>query len=128
SRSSIRRAGAREIHRARPAVLPRMQTRIRLPSMNVAHPAGLPARPRRRWRAPPASRDVLWLLLFALMLLSAGLGLRDPWPADEPRFAMIARDIVESGRWFLPQRGPELYAEKPPVFIWMQALALRATG
>ncbi len=96
--------------------------------MNAPRPARLPMRPVRRWRAPDPGRDLLWLLLFALVLLASGLGLRDPWPADEPRFAMIARDIVESGRWFLPQRGPELYAEKPPVFIWAQALALRAVG
>lgn len=78
----------------------------------------------RRW--PP--RDLLWLFLAACILLGAGLGLRDPWPPDEPRFALIARDMVESGHWFFPRRGPELYAEKPPLFLWLQAAAYAASG
>ena len=53
-------------------------------------------------------------------LLPAGL-LREPWPADEPRFALMGRDMVETARWWIPHRGPELYAEKPPVFLWLQA-------
>jgi 4-amino-4-deoxy-L-arabinose transferase-like glycosyltransferase len=78
--------------------------------------------------APKAPLDLWWLFGLALLLLGVGYGLRDPWPADEPRFALIGRDIWESGRWFLPHRGPELYAEKPPVFLWLQALAYGLTG
>lgn len=29
--------------------------------------------------------------------------------------------MVESGHWLLPHRGIELYAEKPPLFMWLQA-------
>lgn len=36
--------------------------------------------------------------------------------------------MVESGRWLLPHRGSELYAEKPPVFMWMQAAAYQLLG
>lgn len=70
------------------------------------------------------------LALFALGLLifSSGLGLRDPWPADEPRFALIARDMVESGEWFFPHRAAELYAHKPPLFMWAIAVGYAATG
>jgi 4-amino-4-deoxy-L-arabinose transferase-like glycosyltransferase len=74
------------------------------------------------------TRDLLWLGLAALLLLGAGIGLRDPWPPDEPRFALIARDMVESGHWFVPRRGPELYAEKPPLFLWIQAATYAAIG
>ena len=38
--------------------------------------------------------DCLWLLGLGLLLIATGIGLRDPWPADEPRFALIARDMV----------------------------------
>lgn len=72
--------------------------------------------------------DLYLLAGLALWLLLVGYGLRDPWPADEPRFALIGRDIVETGRWFLPHRGPELYAEKPPVYLWLQAAAYGLTG
>ena len=45
-----------------------------------------------------------------------------PWVKKENiRPKSIARDMVDSGQWFLPRRGPEFYAEKPPVFLWLQA-------
>ena len=66
--------------------------------------------------------------LFALLILATGLGLRDPWPADEPRFALAAKQMVESGNWLFPHRGSELYSDKPPVFMWMQAGLLWLTG
>lgn len=68
------------------------------------------------------------LLAFASLSLCAGLGLRDPSPPDEPRFVLAARDMVESGQWLFPHRGSEFYAEKPPVFMWMQAVAYEAVG
>ncbi|GAA0360842.1 glycosyltransferase family 39 protein [Bowmanella denitrificans] len=64
----------------------------------------------------------LKLALLAFVLLFTGLGLRDPWPADEPRFAQIAVEMVDSGQWFFPMRGGELYPDKPPVFMWSIAL------
>lgn len=63
------------------------------------------------------------LLLFVAFALAAGIGLREPSPPDEPRFALAARDMVESGHWLVPRRGQEFYAEKPAVFMWMQAAA-----
>jgi 4-amino-4-deoxy-L-arabinose transferase-like glycosyltransferase len=60
-------------------------------------------------------------LLFALALLAAGIGLRDPWPSDEPRFALSAKQMVDSGDWLFPHRGIELYSDKPPMLMWMQA-------
>ncbi|MBU6246941.1 MAG: glycosyltransferase family 39 protein [Xanthomonadaceae bacterium] len=70
-----------------------------------------------------ARRELLWSGLFALLVLGIGIGLRDPWPSDEPRFALVARWMVEHGQWLFPHRGHELYPDKPPVFMWMQALA-----
>ena len=32
--------------------------------------------------------EMLLFGVFALLLLGLGLGLRDPWPSDEPRFAL----------------------------------------
>ena len=65
-----------------------------------------------------------WLAFGALaIVLAAGIGLRDPWPADEPRFALVARTMVETGEWLFPRRGIELYSDKPPRFMWLQALS-----
>ena len=75
------------------------------------------------------ARRQTWLFwLFALLILGVGLGLRDPWPADEPRFALVARHMVESGNWLFPMRGTELYSDKPPLFMWMQAAAYTVFG
>lgn len=71
--------------------------------------------------------EVLLLGAFALLLLGLGIGLRDPWPSDEPRFALVARAMVEHGHWLFPHRGSELYADKPPLFMWLQAGAYLLT-
>jgi 4-amino-4-deoxy-L-arabinose transferase-like glycosyltransferase len=74
--------------------------------------------------AAAQERRAFWLfMLFALVLLAAGIGLRDPWPSDEPRFALAAKQMVESGDWLFPHRGHELYSDKPPMLFWMQASA-----
>ncbi|MEP6881488.1 MAG: glycosyltransferase family 39 protein [Dokdonella sp.] len=76
----------------------------------------------------PRERREFWLfLLIALVVLGAGLGLRDPWPADEPRFALVAKHMVESGEWLITHRGIELYSDKPPMFMAMQAASFELT-
>ncbi len=76
----------------------------------------------------PRRRDLAWLALLGAAVLGAGLGLRDPWPPDEPRFALAARDMVETGRWMFPRVGGDLYPDKPPMFMWLQAAGYWATG
>src|SRR6476661_5945868 len=68
-----------------------------------------------------ARRDTWLFWIVALLVIGAGLGLRDPWPADEPRFALAAKWMVDSGNWLIPHRGNELYADKPPMLMWLQA-------
>jgi 4-amino-4-deoxy-L-arabinose transferase-like glycosyltransferase len=72
--------------------------------------------------------DLLWLLGLGLLLIATGIGLRDPWPADEPRFALIVRDMVATGDWLLPRVGGDVYADKPPLYFWIMGLSLLATG
>lgn len=68
------------------------------------------------------------LFAFAVLLLGLGIGLRDPWPSDEPRFALVAREMLASGNWLFPHRGVELYSDKPPMFMWLEACAYVVTG
>lgn len=75
-----------------------------------------------------AWQDVLLLVLAVAVLVGAGLGLRDPWPADEPRFASLARDLLASGDWLFPRVGGDLYQDKPPFYFWLLALAYGAFG
>lgn len=67
-------------------------------------------------------------MLVALVILGIGIGLRDPWPSDEPRFALVAKQMVESGDWLFTHRGSQLYSDKPPAFMQMQAAAYTLTG
>ena len=81
----------------------------------------------RRWLDDERVQLAL-LFVFALLLLGLGIGLRDPWPSDEPRFALVARDMLANGQWLFPHRGVELYSDKPPVFMWLEACAYFLTG
>ena len=73
-------------------------------------------------QATTEERRRFWLLmLFALVVIGMGIGLRDPWPSDEPRFTLAAKQMVESGDWLFPHRGSELYSDKPPMLMWTEA-------
>lgn len=69
--------------------------------------------------APIRMSDLLWLLLALLVIVGTGLGIRDPWPADEPRFASLARDMAHTGEWLFPRVGGDLYQDKPPLYFWL---------
>ena len=73
-------------------------------------------------------RDLALLVGLGLLLIATGIGLRDPWPADEPRFALIARDMVASGNWLFPKVGGDLYPDKPPLFFWLISVFYLLTG
>lgn len=72
--------------------------------------------------------ELLLLCVFALVIIFMGLGIRSPWPADEPRFALIAKEMWHTGQWLFPMRGGELYPDKPPVFMWAIAGFYGLTG
>lgn len=73
-------------------------------------------------------RAVLGLLPLAAVLILAGIGMRSPWPADEPRFAEVAREMVDFHQWLIPMRGGQFYPDKPPVFMWTIATCYWLTG
>lgn len=71
-----------------------------------------------------------WCLFFlgGFVILAIGLGLRDPWPADEPRFALNALEMLKTGQFWFPHRAGEIYPDKPPVFMWAMAIGIALTG
>ncbi len=68
------------------------------------------------------------IALIAVLVLSAGLGLRDPWPPDEPALALMARDMAATGEWLIPYLAGEPFAQHPPFAIWLQAAFYSTTG
>lgn len=74
-------------------------------------------------------RREAWIFFaIALLVIGAGFGLRDPWPADEPRFVLVAQQMIDSGDWWFPRRGHELYPDKPPFFMWLLGLSSLVLG
>ncbi len=69
-----------------------------------------------------------WLWLLAFVVLFSGFLQRGPWPADEPRFTLVAQQMVASGDYWFPHRGIEIYPDKPPVLMWLQAGFYQLTG
>jgi 4-amino-4-deoxy-L-arabinose transferase-like glycosyltransferase len=78
--------------------------------------------------SPIRLSDLLWLALALLVIVGTGLGIRDPWPADEPRFAALARDMALSHEWLFPRVGGDLYQDKPPLFFWLLAICFKIFG
>ena len=75
-----------------------------------------------------AVRADLWCLIgLGCLLIGAGLGLREPWPPDEPRFALIARDMLATGDWLVPRVAGDIYTQKPPLYCWLMAASMALT-
>ena len=51
-----------------------------------------------------------------------GLGDRNIWIPLEARYALVAREMLETGQWILPHLAGAVYADKPPLLFWSIAL------
>ena len=60
----------------------------------------------------------MWLVAAGLLLFGWRLGAHDVWPSDEPRFALVAREMWERGDHVVLSLNDRLYTEKPPLFFW----------
>jgi len=50
------------------------------------------------------------------------------WDRDEPRFARIACEMLQSGEWLLPTMNGQVFAKKPPFAFWMMAGSMALFG
>ena len=72
---------------------------------------------------------VCWLLGLAVLVLWFGfLDVRHLLRSDEGRYAQIAREMWASGDWVTIRYQGLKYFEKPPLHLWMTALAYSAFG
>jgi 4-amino-4-deoxy-L-arabinose transferase-like glycosyltransferase len=79
----------------------------------------------RRWRP---RREVVLVGLAGALLFLPGIGRRDLWNPDEPRYAEVAREMRAAGEWLLPRLNGEVYAQKPPLHFWAIAAAAALRG
>jgi 4-amino-4-deoxy-L-arabinose transferase-like glycosyltransferase len=73
-------------------------------------------------------RDYLLVTGLAFLLFFPFLGGVHLFDWDEVNFAECAREMILTGDWFRPQIDYEPFWEKPPLFFWMQALAMQVFG
>lgn len=70
----------------------------------------------------PAWHAVL-LIALCVVLYFLNLNRWDLWNPDEPRYAQVAREMVNGGDWILMHFNGEIYSDKPPLFFWLIALS-----
>jgi 4-amino-4-deoxy-L-arabinose transferase-like glycosyltransferase len=76
-------------------------------------------------------KKILSSLVLAFTLLFFylyGLGNRPFATPDEGRYVEIPREMVHSKDWLTPRLNGIKYFEKPPLFYWMQATAIKFLG
>jgi len=71
------------------------------------------------------SRAVLTaaLLLLCGALFFYRLGERDLWAPDEPRYAQVAREMIDRSDWIVPHLNDEIYTQKPMMYFWLAGIA-----
>jgi 4-amino-4-deoxy-L-arabinose transferase-like glycosyltransferase len=72
--------------------------------------------------------DSLLLAGFCAFLFLYGLGQFGLIGADEPRYAQVAREMLERHDWITPVLGGRPWLEKPPLYYWQAMLAYAIFG
>ena len=67
--------------------------------------------------------DVLLLAGFCAFLFFYGSGRFGLIGADEPRYAQVAREMLDRHDWITPTLGGQPWLEKPPLYYWQAMLA-----
>jgi 4-amino-4-deoxy-L-arabinose transferase-like glycosyltransferase len=67
--------------------------------------------------------QIITLLVFCSLLFILGVGRWDLWNPDEPRYAEVAKEMVEMGDWILMHVNGKTYEDKPPLFFWLIAFS-----
>src|SRR5438270_2105347 len=72
--------------------------------------------------------DILLMAGFCAFLFFYGLGQFGLIGADEPRYAQVAREMLDRHDWITPTLGGHAWLEKPPFYYWQAMLAFSAFG
>lgn len=70
-----------------------------------------------------------WLAFFVLVIFVYFFGLSIPLLGpDEPRYAQVAREMMERGDWVTPTLGGFNWFEKPSLFYWLEIFSYKIFG
>ena len=72
--------------------------------------------------------DFLLLAGFCAFLFFYGLGAFGLIGADEPRYAQVAREMLDRRDWITPTLGGHPWLEKPPLYYWQAMLTYSMFG
>ena len=73
-------------------------------------------------------RPLTIVLAASIASLMVGIAATPFWDEDEPRFAAIARTMVDSGDWVVPMFNDELAVDKPVLMHWAMAVSYTLFG
>ncbi len=71
---------------------------------------------------------IVILALFGGVLFFTYLGGWDLWNPDEPRYAQVAREMLQGEGWIIPHLNSAVYYDKPPLLFWLIAGAAKVIG
>ncbi len=77
---------------------------------------------------PRTRTDLLLLAAFCGFLFFYGLGAFGLLGADEPRYAQVAREMLDRSDWVTPTLQGKPWLEKPALYYWQAMLSFRAFG
>jgi 4-amino-4-deoxy-L-arabinose transferase-like glycosyltransferase len=72
--------------------------------------------------------DVFLIAGFCAFLFFYGIGQFGLIGADEPRYAQVAREMLERHDWITPVLNGHPWLEKPPLYYWQATLAYSLFG
>jgi 4-amino-4-deoxy-L-arabinose transferase-like glycosyltransferase len=77
---------------------------------------------------PRSRTDLLLLVAFCGFLFFYGLGAFGLVGADEPRYAQVAREMLERSDWVMPTLLGKPWLEKPALYYWEAMVSFRTFG
>src|SRR5208283_4252275 len=102
-----------------------MDLRPMNPQLTNAQLTGQRANPRTN---PRNRTDRLLLVAFCGFLFFYGLGAFGLVGADEPRYAQVAREMLQRSDWVTPVLQAKPWLEKPVLYYWQAMISFRAFG
>ena len=71
---------------------------------------------------------IIFVILVSIILFFNSLGAIALWDPDEPRQAIMAREMIERNDYIHPYLNGRPYLEKPPLYPWLIIITSKITG